>query len=62
MLPTRWNLRTLFSYGEVICFVSAWALSLLMAASVERGRDEQVSSRSLVITTEVTGLQATLRR
>jgi hypothetical protein len=62
MLGTRWNLRTLFSYGEVICFVSAWALSLLMAASVERSRDERADARSLVITTEVTGLQATLRR
>lgn len=62
MLGTRWNWRKLFSYGEVICFVSAWALSLLMAASAQRAPDDRADARSFAISTEVTGLQATLRR
>jgi hypothetical protein len=61
MLSKRWNLRTLLSYGEVICFVSAWALTVLMAASLERAREPD-ETRSFAIATEVTGMQAKLRQ
>jgi len=61
MLWTRWNWRKLFSYGEVICFVSAWALSLLLAASAERTPRNDANAQ-FAITGEMTGMQANLRR
>jgi len=35
------NWPKLFSYGEVICFVSAWAVTLLMAVSAQRPADDR---------------------
>lgn len=61
MLWTRWTLRKLFSYGEVICFVSAWALSLLLAVSADRTPRTDANAQ-LAITADVTGLQAKLGR
>ena len=61
MLGTRWNWRKLFSYVEVICFVSAWALSLLLAASAER-TPRNDSRAQFAATADVTGMQAQLRR
>jgi hypothetical protein len=54
--------QRLFSYAEVICFVSAWAVTLLMAASAQRPDDDRVVTRSFAISTDVTGMQATLTR
>jgi hypothetical protein len=61
MLWTRWNWRKLFSYGEVICFVSAWALSLLLAGSAERAPRNDANTQ-FAATAEVTGMQAQLHR
>ena len=35
-LIIRWNWQKLFSYGEVVCFVSAWAIGLLVALQSQR--------------------------
>jgi hypothetical protein len=59
---SRLNWQNLFSYGEVICFLSAWAVCLLMAVSSERPLDDRAATRNFVITSDVIGIQATLRR
>lgn len=56
------NWQRLFSYGEVICFVSAWAVTLWMAAAVQRVQDPRPSARSIAAAGDIGGLQATLRR
>jgi hypothetical protein len=62
MAWTRTNWHKLFSYVEVICFVSAWAVSLLLALSAERSTDDRAASRSFAVTTDVLGIQATRSR
>ena len=61
MLSTRWNWQKLFSYGEVICFVSAWAVDAvdgrIGAATGRRSRRHA----DFAISTDVTGMQATSR-
>ena len=52
------NWQRLFSYAEVICFVTAWAVSLLLALSAERAADERLTTRNLAVTTDVLGIQA----
>ena len=56
------NWPKLFSYGEVICFVSAWAVTLLMAVSAQRPADDRAVTRTFAISTDITGMQATLSR
>jgi len=51
----------LLSYGEVVCFASAWAVALLMAMSAERASDVQ-TARTFAVTADVSGMQATLSR
>jgi hypothetical protein len=58
----RWNWQTLFSYGEVVCFVSAWAIGLLVAVQNHRSESEQRLPRSFAATSDALGIQATLRR
>jgi hypothetical protein len=58
----RFNWQKLFSYGEVICFLSAWGVALLMAVSSQHSFDERNAARNFVIRDNVTGIQATLRR
>jgi hypothetical protein len=55
------NWQKLFSYGEVVCFCSAWAVGLLMALSSDRSADERTST-SFASATDVPGVQATLYR
>jgi hypothetical protein len=62
MAWTRMNWHKLFSYAEVICFVSAWAVSLLLALSAQRSTDERSVTRSIAVTTDVLGIQATRSR
>jgi hypothetical protein len=62
MAWTRTNWHRLFSYVEVICFVSAWAVSLLLALSAQRSTDDRAASRSFAVTTDVLGIQATRSR
>jgi hypothetical protein len=62
MAWTRMNWQKIFSYAEVICFVSAWAVSLLLAFSAQRSADSHTASRSFAVTTDVLGIQATRTR
>jgi hypothetical protein len=62
MLSMRWNWQKLFSYAEVVCFISAWAVGLLVAAQGPRSDYERVATRSFAATTDVFGIQATLAR
>jgi hypothetical protein len=58
----RFDWQKLFSYGEVVCFVSAWAVCLLMAASSDRPSDDRAAARNFVVSSNASGIQATLRR
>jgi len=58
----RWNWQKLFSYGEVVCFVSAWAIGLLIAGQGQSTAREQTASRASATTSDSLGIQATLRR
>lgn len=62
MRGSRKNWLEIFSYGEVICFVSAWMVTLLMAYATHRPADDSSSTRSLAIHGEVSGMQATRHR
>jgi hypothetical protein len=62
MRSMRWNWQKLFSYAEVVCFVSAWAVGLLVAAQGQRSEQARVATRSLTTTSDVFGVQATLSR
>jgi hypothetical protein len=61
-LIIRWNWQKLFSYGEVVCFVSAWAIGLLVALQNQRANPERPNSQSLASATDTLGIQATLSR
>jgi hypothetical protein len=58
----RWNWQKLFSYGEVVCFVSAWAIGLLVAVQAQRAEREPSASRTFAASSDALGIQATLRR
>jgi hypothetical protein len=58
----RWNWQKLFSYGEVVCFVSAWAIGLLVALQNQRLNPEHPNAQSLASATDTLGSQATLAR
>lgn len=58
----RWNWQKLFSYGEVVCFVSAWAIGLLVAVQGQRAEREPAASRMIAASSDELGIQATLRR
>lgn len=62
MLPPRINWQKLFSYGEVVCFFSAWAVGLLIALSAGRATDERPATRRFASVSDVPGVQATLRQ
>jgi hypothetical protein len=59
---SRWNWQKLFSYGEVICFVSAWAVGLLVAMQNQRPNQEKPATRTFASASDTLGIQATLRR
>ena len=61
-LPIRWNWQKLFSYGEVMCFISAWAVGLLVAVGGQRGVDTRVATRATSSPYDVPGIQATLSK
>jgi hypothetical protein len=62
MAWTRTNWHKIFSYAEVICFVSAWAVSLLLALSAQRASDDRSATRTFAVTSDVLGIQATRSR
>lgn len=59
-LPARINWQKLFSYGEVVCFCSAWAVGLLIALSADQSTSERTSAGSIASASDVPGVQATL--
>ncbi len=61
-LTLRWNWQKLFSYGEVVCFVSAWAVGLLVAMQSQRPNQEIATTRTFASASDSLGIQATLRR
>jgi hypothetical protein len=61
-LSIRWNWQKLFSYGEVVCFASAWAIGLLVAVQSHRTDSDQAATRTFAVTSDSLGIQATLRR
>jgi len=58
----RWNWQKLFSYGEVVCFVSAWAIGLLVAVQSHHAEDDQAVTRTFAAASDSLGIQAQLRR
>jgi hypothetical protein len=63
MLPfrsNRWNWQKLSSYGEVACFVSAWAVGLLMALGEQPKHAGPTVARTFAVSSEIHGVQATL--
>jgi len=62
MLPPRISWNKLFSYGEVVCFFSAWAVGLLIALSAGQSPDEHGTARQFASVAEIPGVQATLRK
>jgi hypothetical protein len=62
MAWTRMNWHRVFSYAEVICFISAWAVSLLLALAAQRSADDHAAARRFAVTTDVLGIQAARSR
>jgi hypothetical protein len=62
MLSMRWKWQKLFSYGEVICFVTAWAIGLLMARDTGPSIEPRAAARTFATTNELPGVQASLQR
>jgi len=62
MLSIRWSWQKLFSYGEVVCFVSAWAIGLVVALQNQRGNQDQPMARMFASASDTLGIQATLSR
>lgn len=61
-VSTRWNWQKLFSYGEVVCFVSAWAIGLLIAMQPQQPNPEASAIRTFASASDSLGVQAKLRK
>jgi hypothetical protein len=62
MLSHHWNWQRLFSYAEVVCFVSAWAVGLLIAVEGQPPERERRDTRSIATASDSLGIQARLHR
>ncbi len=60
--PNYWNWQKLFSYGEVVCFVSAWAVGLLIAIQGQQPNRDRMATRSFAAATDSLAIQARLSR
>jgi hypothetical protein len=60
--PTYWNWQKLFSYGEVVCFVSAWAVGLLIAIQGQQSSSDRAAPRNFAVASDSLGIQANLSR
>ncbi len=60
-VSTRWNWQKLFSYGEVVCFVSAWAVGMLLAMQGQQASNDAPATRSFASASDSLGVQAKLR-
>jgi hypothetical protein len=58
----RWSWQKLFSYGEVVCFASAWAVGLLIAMQSHGLKRDRPATQTFASTGDTLGIQATLRR
>jgi len=58
----RWTWQKLFSYAEVMCFITAWAVGLLVARDERRPVDERSATRTFATASDLPGVQASLRR
>ena len=58
----HWSWQKLFSYGEVVCFVSAWAAGLLIALQGQQATNDRTTTRSFASASESLGIQANLSR
>jgi hypothetical protein len=61
-LTFRWSWQKLFSYGEVVCFVSAWAAGLLIALQGQQPGGDRVATRNFASASDSLGIQANLSR
>ena len=59
---TRWNWQKLFSYGEVICFVTAWAVGLVIAMQEQQPLSNRVASATFAAGSDWPSFQAALSR
>jgi hypothetical protein len=62
MLPTRMNWHKLFSYVEVACFCSAWAIGMLVAISANQQSDDHAAARQFAAANEAPGVQAAMHK
>jgi hypothetical protein len=62
MLSAHWNWQKLFSYAEVVCFISAWAVGLLVASEGPRADRGRQATRSFAAESDLLGVQAKLVR
>jgi hypothetical protein len=58
---SNWNWQRLFSYAEVVCFVSAWAVGLFIAMQGQHASSDRVPPRSFASASDAIGIQAKLR-
>jgi hypothetical protein len=61
ILSARWDWQKLFSYGEVICFVSAWAIGIVIAIEGQRPKQDRTATRTFAATSDALGIQAMRR-
>ena len=62
MVSIRWNWQKLFSIGEVVCFVSAWAVGILIAIDGRPPERDRAAARTFAATSDSLGVQAKLER
>jgi hypothetical protein len=62
MLSKRLNWQRLFSIAEVVCFVSAWAVGLLVAIESRPPETARDTIRSFAANSDGLGVQAKLTR
>ena len=60
-ITIRWSWQKLFSYGEVVCFVSAWAVGLVVAMQSQRPNQDRPALRTFASTSDALGIQAKLQ-
>jgi hypothetical protein len=62
MLPLRLNWQQFFSYGEVVCFMSAWAVGLIVAMQDKPNDSQRLATRTIAASADTLGIQAKLDR
>jgi hypothetical protein len=52
IFSTHWKWQKVFSYGEVICFVTAWAIGLVVARDRSPSVERPAAVRSIAATSD----------